>query len=50
MSYTALGRCASSRAVYDIQPSFSVFNSHLFSEEQRIWLTHALRLKLLCDC
>ena len=29
MSYTALGRCASSGVVYDIHPSFSVFNSNL---------------------
>ena len=31
MSYTALGRCASSGVVYDIHPSFSVFNSNLIS-------------------
>ena len=29
MAYTALGRCASSGAVYAISPSFSVFNSNL---------------------
>ena len=29
MAYAALGRCAFSRAVYAINPSFSVFNSNL---------------------
>ena len=29
MSYTALRCCASSRVVYDIHPSFSVFNSDI---------------------
>ena len=30
MSYTDLGRCACSGVVYDIHPSFSVFNSNLY--------------------
>ena len=33
MAYTALGRCASSGAVYAINPSFSVFNSNLNTHE-----------------
>ena len=31
MAYTALGRCASSGAVYAINPSFSVLNSNLLN-------------------
>ena len=40
MAYTALGRCASSGAVYAINPSFSVFNSRLKPFYKPIFILH----------